>query len=389
MGMTAGRLLAMVTAIALVFSFYAPTVLGLDPSETTPPLAAVIAFGLGSMSALWLVNPRLATPYGAMRQLAACAFAVAWALFLTVGLAGFFDRSAALNDWGLFLLQVAAPVLLLCSNERASLLRSIGLICTLAALADAAANLGALVGFWDLAHYGGRYIQGVVVQRYPGLTASSHAAGLVGLVAICFTVTRLKDYRRLAGWLATVAVTALIVTSLFLIDARRYIGEGAVAGALLILGWRRAPLQFVAMGVGALGVWFTVTSLDGENIQRANLMFDALRDAMQSPWTGGGVFYRAAPSQGDFNALWNAHVTESGILDLAISYGFPATIAFLAAPLLALSGRRPRLTWPAVMLALTTGELAYGDPLVGFLGAVVFFGSLFFVLLDESPRPTR
>lgn len=53
------------------------------------------------------------------------------------------------------------------------------------------------------------------------------------------------------------------------------------------------------------------------------------------------------------------------------------------ASMLALGGRHRVLTWPVVLLAVMPGELAYGNPIDGFLGAVTVFGCLLYVIFDE------
>jgi len=385
MGVTVERTLAWTTAFVVVFSLYAHTVFETASTEVTPISAAVIATGLAVSSLLWFRHPVFWTPRYASRQAGACVLVAAWALFTALGLVAFQERAPTVYDWGLFLLTVGAPLLILLSHERMTLLRAVGWWCVMFALADAVANFGGLYGWWEVSDAGARFTEAGRIQRFGGLTGNSHAGGIVCLVAICCVASRLQNPRRWFGWFCAVALLCALGASLYLTDARRYLGEALVATVLLALPWGRfVPLSVVAIGLGAFGVGFAFTHYDSENNQRADLMAVGWRETLSHFWTGEGLFYRAPPTGVEFNDLWNAHVTESGVLDLAIAFGWFSTALLILAALLALSGRRSKLTWPAVILAVFTGELAYGNPIDGFLGAILFFGSLIFVLCEES-----
>jgi hypothetical protein len=384
MGLTIERILAWATAFVVVFSLYAHTVFQTDSTEVTPISAAVIAGGLALSSLFWFRQPVFWKPRGVSRQAGALVFFAAWALFAVLGLVAFQARAPTVYDWGLFLLTVGAPLLLLLNHERMTLLNAVGWWCVAFALADAVANVGGLLGWWEISDAGGRFTEAGRVQRFGGLTGNSHAGGIVCLVAICYVATRLRRPGKLFGWLSAAGLLVALVASLYLTDARRYLGEAVVAAVLLALPWGRfVPMSLVAAGLGAFGVGFAFTHFDSENNQRADLMAVGWREAQNHIWTGEGLFYRAPPTGVEFNDLWNAHVTESGVLDLAIAFGWLSTALLILAVILALAGRRAKLTWPAVILAVFTGELAYGNPIDGFLGAILFFGSLIFVLCEE------
>jgi hypothetical protein len=387
MGMSLEKRLAWVTAFAVVFSLYAHTVLRLDSSQVTPVLAIVIAAGLVSMSICWTADPWFTVPRGPMRWLSALTLFAAWGGFLVAGLGGLLTRDdpPSVNDWGLFALQVGALPLLLLNNQRAYFINAIGVVCLGFAIADAVASFGDLAGLWRLAEHGGRVTAAGTIDRIPGLTGNSHAAGLVALVACCSVATRLRGWRGWRDTLCALGVLALLVGSLILSDARRYIGEAVLCVGLIGFSlWRVAPLQLVAPILGAGGVWFSFTHWDADNALRADLMADGWRDAADHLLIGEGVTYRAI-GEGGLYGLRLAHVTESGALDLALAYGWLVTGLFLLAVLLSLSAGRRRLFWPVALLTVVSGELAFGDPLEGFLGAILFFGSLLFVLCDEAP----
>jgi hypothetical protein len=68
-------------------------------------------------------------------------------------------------------------------------------------------------------------------------------------------------------------------------------------------------------------------------------------------------------------------------------FGLPAVILFLATIFWLLSVRRRVVSWVPVVLAVFTGEFAYGNPL-SFLGSVIFFGAQAAIILNElGPEP--
>ncbi len=113
-------------------------------------------------------------------------------------------------------------------------------------------------------------------------------------------------------------------------------------------------------------------------------MLKGLGDALSHPLLGSGPAWRDTSGlEATYQSLAGAGVTESGFLDLSIAYGVPSAALFLLAAVLALVATRSRLTSPAVMLSMLTAELAFGDSLTGFLGAVLFFTSLTICQRDE------
>jgi len=205
MGVTVERTLAWTTAFVVVFSLYAHTVFETASTEVTPISAAVIATGLAVSSLLWFRHPVFWTPRYASRQAGACVLVAAWALFTALGLVAFQERAPTVYDWGLFLLTVGAPLLILLSHERMTLLRAVGWWCVMFALADAVANFGGLYGWWEVSDAGARFTEAGRIQRFGGLTGNSHAGGIVCLVAICCASVRagclpLPDRRTKVSW---------------------------------------------------------------------------------------------------------------------------------------------------------------------------------------------
>ena len=107
--------------------------------------------------------------------------------------------------------------------------------------------------------------------------------------------------------------------------------------------------------------------------------------ALAHPLLGAGAAWRdsAALAPG-FGGLEGAGVTESGLLDLSIAYGALATALLVFSALAALAAKRPTRSLPPVLLTLLTAELAFGDSLTGFVGAIVFFAALTHCQRDQS-----
>ena len=384
MRITLDRALNWMTAFAVVFSLYAHTFFDADSAEVTPISAMAIAGGLMAMSSLWFVRMRLATASSRVGIVASFCLMIALALTAISGVSGIAENGFALSDLGLFLLIVGVPVLIYCNSDRAGLLAAIGFSCAAFALLDAVVNAGAVAGLWAIQDAGGRYVAGSRIERFGGLTGNSHASGVVAFIGVAFLArngSRLQPTWALA---LTICGIAAITASLFLIDARRYLLQTVLlVGMLFAPGVRFVPLQIASAITAFGGLIFAWQSSDPEELQRAALMASGWRDAASNLLTGQGVMYRA-PTGNDFNALWSARVTESGVLDLAIQFGWAATVLFLVGVMLALGGRRKTVTWPAVLLAVMAGELAYGNPLDGFLGAIAFYAALIWVICDEG-----
>ncbi len=355
------------TALAVVTSVYAPAVLGVSSRVTTPALAVVIASGLILLAMRGWPDLPVAPALTPMRRLSAVCLPLAMLGFLFSGVAGRFDREYSLNDWGLLALQAGTPLLLLFNNRRPQLLDAVGWVCVGFATVDMAANFwAAALGSWE---------------RDPGISGNTHAAGLVAFIAVAFLVGRANGWWR---W----PLIALLLGSLCLIDARRYLGMAIVAVPLLTLRpLAKLPLVLVtvmAAAAGLVGTFSTGLLSFGDDL-RGSLMKEGLADALAHPLLGTGPEWRDTSGlEATYRSLSGAGVTESGLLDLSIAYGLPAALLLVLSALLALSASRSRLTLVPVMLAMLTAELAFGDSLTGFLGAVVFYTVLTVSQRDEG-----
>lgn len=307
-------------------------------------------------------------------------------LLLAVAFAGFFasfilsfGRGLSTNDIGLFLVQGVTSLMILLSRGRRRLAIAVGTWAVAFALLDLFANLLGVLGILDI-QAPVRRIDGELEVSYPGLTGSTLAGGFVAFAAVgrLMLVAHRPGERR---WLAAILV-ALLLVSLHLIAARRYFGLALVA-IVLFMAWRplsRLGLHWISLGVAAmfLSLTFSAGSGDAGNVLRGLLILNGVERALQQPFLGHGPTYFVLDDvTANFIDLAEAGVTESQLLDFAISYGMLAAAAFLFSVLITLSvqkGRNP--LYQAIVLTCLTSELFFGGSLSSLPGILLFFGCL-------------
>ncbi|SFS29855.1 hypothetical protein SAMN05192570_0281 [Brevundimonas viscosa] len=363
--------LCYIVAIACVGVFYLDTLL---PWRMTPVLTAI---ALGALAARVVLSIRdRPEPIGSPRNLSIGLLLAALGGFLMSTVTVAVVRGYTINEWGVFALQFAVPAMLIFAPRQDDLIKAVLQVCLVVALVDAAANFLAVAGLFELPEMSARVDEFGRRQRYPGLAGNTHAAGLVAFFAACYVASlarvRVTPYLVLAG--------LVLLASLFLIDARRYLVLTVLAVPLIYHPWsRKVPLLPLAVSIAGFLLLrtFTADYADLGNKLRAMLLEDGWHRAMQNPILGEGVVYRAA---GDLIATYMnlsmAGVTESQALDLAIAYGVLPTALFLLACAIAIAGNRDRVHPPVVILTLMTAELFFGGALTGPLGAIVFFACL-------------
>lgn len=390
MEVSPGAILVWPTAFLAVFSFYAHTILGLPSAYLTPYIALGIAGLLISMAIFSLGDFALPPAVTPARALSGVAMALAITWFAASTFVAFDGGVMRTNDWGLFAVEAGVPVLLLINQWRAQLLHALGVFCVFFSLLDAAANALAFASIIDLTQYAGRMTDAGLLVRYPGLSGNSHASGLVAFLGASFLAVGIPK-RNVPDIAVRLILICGIVGSLWLIDARRYLGLALIAVPLLaVRPLSRIPPILISATVAAVALAWTFTRLfDREEALRAMLMSDGLKKALEHPWVGSGILYKDPSAlRPSYSSLSTAGVTESGALDLAVAYGFPAAVFLIVAALLASNARRQHMSWPSAVLTLMTAELAFGGALTGFLGAIVFFGSMIWLQRDESAFAT-
>jgi len=346
---------------------------------------AAVLTCLAAMAILRAPFVTLERPRG-LRASSSVALIVALVGFTASTVNGAFAQGLVLQDLGLFALLVAVPVMLLFA-DRSRLIQSMCYVAIAFALADAAANFLAAANLITLQTYSGRIDEAGVRLRYPGLSGSTHAAGLVCFVALTYLFGAFDNHRRLVVRGLVAAAIVALAASLYLIDARRYLVL-ALAAAVLILfrPARRTPLPLLAAGIAFVMLWLTFHAdyADIGNQLRARLMVRGLGLALEHPIIGEGLLWRDNWGLiSTYSSLAGAGVTESQLLDFAIAYGVPTAVIFLLSALLAIAARRENLTIPAILVTLMTSELAFGGALTGFMGSVLFYASLIYCQRDE------
>ncbi len=316
---------------------------------------------------------------GPMRGVGLAALVAALSGFFVSTLVALVTRGLAVNDFGVFILQTLLPTLVLASRTRLQIARAIGTWAIAFALLDAAANALALAGIVDIVAPS-RIVAGQVQFAYPGLSGSTLGAGFVAFAACCMLLDLAHRYP--ARRLLASAVFGIVGASLYLSTARRYLGLVLVA-LLLFRFWRqilRIGLPVVALSVAAFFLYLTFAAPDddGGNVLRALLMLNGLARAASFPFIGNGpTYFQLTEATATFAELSEIGITESQLLELAISYGVASAALFCLAIGLALAAQRQRVpAFTAVVLTTMGAELFFGGSLSGFAGTLLFYGCL-------------
>ena len=217
------------------------------------------------------------------------------------------DRDLDLKDWGLFALQAGTPLLLFVSTKKRELLQALGLVCVVFAAVDMVANFAGALGLMNLPTYSGRLEDTGIRIRYPGLSGNTHAAGLVAFVAVSFLA-----WGFLKRWTPLLVRAPLIVGllgSLWLIDARRYLGMALVAVVIAaIRPLQRIPPALVAAGVAGVALESVfVIGIDVDDV-RVRLLTDGARENAQPPLPGGWRALARPGGVAPFMKPWPARV---------------------------------------------------------------------------------
>ncbi len=383
-----GKLLAWAAAILAVGSLYANGAVEPDAESLTPTIAVALAGCLAGLALLGLFDLRTPRITSTLRMASAGCVLLALIGFAVSMVASTRDRDLDLKDWGLFALQAGTPVLLFVSTKKRDLLQALGLVCVAFAAVDMIANFAGALGLISLPTYSGRLEDTGIRIRYPGLSGNTHAAGLVAFVAVSFLAWGFGS-KRWAPLLVRAPLIAGLLGSLWLIDARRYLGMALVAVIIAaIRPLQRIPPALVAAGVAGVALESVfVIGIDVDDV-RVRLLTDGAREALSHPFLGDGALYRDPAALAPvYEALAREGVTESSFLDFAIAYGLLATGLFFLGALLALCAKRERQTWPVFVLALATAEFVFGTALTGFLGALLFYASLAWVWGEDERTP--
>ena len=371
-------------AFGSVVAFYAHALIGRPAAEVTPVVTVGVAFSFAALGLLGLLTMRIVRPGTAARQLSAAFLFLAVFLASISTFAALIHRAMSTADWGVFVMQIALPVLLTLCPTRIDLLRAVCRIALVFAVADFTLNALSYMGVVNLVeHVGGASSYGL---HYLGLPGSSFAEGLVAFLAIVYVAFGTLFSRSALALAARFGLIALLFLSEWLIRARVDFGLSIVAVVLLLLGRSlRLPLVSIAL---LLTMVFLVSTFypniyETDEVLRQYLMEMGARTALHHPLLGAGVHYRAtADLVAGYRQLHEAGITESGTLDFAIAYGIPATVCLYLSAFFALAATRVRQTLPAVLFGLPYRSSSY-DRGIGV------FSRLDYVLPRPGLMPAR
>jgi hypothetical protein len=381
------RVFAFLAALGGLMGFYGHR-LGL-PQYTEAPLGIGIALvSLALMAATRATATDDARAVYAPRQGGAAWIllwvGIGWAT-LSVGLSAL-GRSLSIEDLGVIALVLGMPFLA-AAVDRQHVFLWILRLCLAFALVDAAANFLAVLDLVQL-DFAGRIDEIGLVTRYPGLSGNTHAAGLVGFVGFAYLtfLTRRDGFSKSLKWLI---LAAIILISIVMIDARRYLAMALVCAGFMFSPARRIPLIAYTFLLAAvmLTLTFTAPPWDVGNYLRSELMLNGWYNSLGHPLIGEGLSYRgSADLIPTFEVLASAGVTESMVLEFAIAFGMVGALLFMTAPALAIVHDR-NFTPMAIILAMLTAELFFGGSLRGGLGSMLYYCCLIGSLLGDSTFP--
>jgi len=370
-----------------LFALYGHVVVGLQFDNLVAPIGTAVTAAALVLLTLFGAGARQSTGFN--RNAPAWYLLIAALLWFSVETAmAMLGRPISVNDLGVAFLVVGIPFMLI-AVDRTALLLLISKLCLGLALLDAVVNLLAYLNLVTI-ELTARVEDFEVIKRYPGLTGSTMAAGLVAFVAMIYVASRVKDSR--GGMrIVLVALLAVVIASMVAIDARRYLAMGIYGSALILCPTPRVPMlaHTVALATIMLVATFSAGAGDVGNLLRAQLMLHGVDQALAHPIVGEGLFYRAdldiAPN---FNALVSSGVTESTILDYAIAGGVVGAVLFLL-PICWVLARSSRYDAQSVILAMMGAELCFGGSVHGLLGALVFYLCLVGVIWDDKSAARR
>ena len=378
------RLVTVVTAGAVTIIFYAHTLLGIPAHSITPLITILVAGGLTLLALLGILSMRLVATGGGLRKASAALLYVAVGFCTLSTLAGASERRMDAPDLGVFVVQVATPMLMLLCVDRAGLLRAICRFAVLFAFADLAVNLLGLLHVSRIAEVVGRGT--TYGAHYLGLPDNSFAEGIVAFVAIAYIAAGVPHARGFHRATRLLMVAALFGSE-FMIRARADIGISAVAVALLLFrNSHRIPAMAVAAFVSAALLFATFHSAPGNDEERlrSDMMVVGFAQAKTHVLLGIGSRYRDTQDLiASYRSLRDGGITESGTLDYAIAYGWPATICLYLSGLLALAAPRFRQTLSTVLLACLLGAIVSTGDLANFFGSTVFYAALILCQREE------
>jgi hypothetical protein len=250
------RAIHWMTAVALLATLYGHAVMGMDRSDvsTVPALAVFALLTAGAACSIPMRN--YFVPTSPMRWLSFWLAVWAWTFLTVIGLIHFVEETPQIKDLGDFAVLCILPILIGLQAQRKDLIYKILALCAVAALADAAWNAATYLRFVQPIKDTGRLTAYGMMKRYPGLTGSTLAGGLISFLGVCFLAFRFSTSRWLGLRPFILLALGAIFIDMLLIDARRYTGVSIVACFILMTPWvnRRAVADYRRRGRGTVSL---------------------------------------------------------------------------------------------------------------------------------------
>jgi hypothetical protein len=282
-----------------------------------------------------------------------------------------------------------SPFLLLFTSRKL-LVTTICQVAIFFSLADAVANTLSYLGLYELVTYSGRVDESGLRLRYPGLSGSTLGSGLVAFLAVSYLTKRAMDEKHYRSLIFV--LIGFIIFSMVLIDARRYLGVALVA--VILIAWpKRFPIRpiFVIFGIAAVFLFLTfkADALDTANYLRSSLMSYGWSTAFDNVFIGLGVYYLDYEGAvATFESLAFMGVVESQFIEILRDFGVVPAFFWISGILLIAFRRNGLSTLPGILFALLAAEVAYGSPLRGPLGSIIFY-ACYLILMEVEPKKGR
>jgi hypothetical protein len=379
--------LPFVIAIGSVGTFYAHTFLGRPPEELTPAITIGVAMSLAASAACGILSLRTIGFVSTARKISVAALAVSVLFEFTSSVRGILLGTMSRPDWGIFVIQVLSPVLILLSTQRPIILKAILNTAVVFAFGDFLVNFATYTGAAALSEISGgdRTSYGI---HYLGLPGNTFAEGIVGFLAICYLSSGIPLSKTRKEFVFRLALVIILFCSELLIRARTDLALSILAFILLSFpkSSKLSPiiLSIMLSAVLLYGIKYYNPYHTDERL-RTSLMSRGLVQLKDNILLGQGAHYKStADLTGNFQILSSAGITESGSIDFGIAYGVVALIFLYVSIFFGLGAKRDYQTLPAVLLTCLSASLVINGGLTSFLGSITLYLSL--VMCQEERR---
>jgi hypothetical protein len=382
----AAQLIPPIIAVGSIATFYAHNLLQRPAAELTPIITFGIAIALATSALFGALTLRSVSSPTPARRFSALLLSTAIFFQFVSCIDSWFHGPPSIEDWGIFVIEIATPVFLIFSPHRVAILRLTLKIAVFFAFGDLFFNATTYAGLSRLSDVSGSYNSSYGVH-YLGIPGNSFAEGIVAFLAISYISSGLPNSTNKKELFFRILLLLLLFLSEILIRARSDLAISIVAAALL--SFRKShhfPMILVSVSISILLLYATFhhNPYDTDESLRANLMRHGISEASHNILLGEGPRYRpTADLVANFRILSSAGITESGTIDYVTAYGALSTVLMYLSLFFALAASRSKQTIEAVLLACLSGSLVINGGLSSFLGSIIFYDSLVICQREE------